>query len=158
MATPTEAVGRAVAEVLDPELPVVTIEQLGILEDVRVQDGLAEVDLIPTFLGCPALEVIEEDVRKAAASVDGIRAVVVRFRAEPAWNPERITEEGRRNLANGLAIAVRDPFGASVCPVCGSSELEERSPFGPTACRAISYCESCRNPVEEIRGRSRVAW
>ncbi len=157
MTTLTEVVRRAVAEVLDPELPVVTIEQLGILEDVRVREGVAEVDLIPTFLGCPALEVIEEDVRTAAASLDGIRSVVVRFRTEPAWNPERITEQGRRNLADGLTIAVRDPSGASICPVCGSDEVDERSPFGPTACRAVSYCQSCRNPVEEIRGRSKVA-
>lgn len=148
-----EDVRRAVSEVTDPELPVATIEELGIMEDVRV-DGSScrvEVDLIPTFLGCPALEMIRSDVTNAARSVPGVGSVEVRFRAEPQWTPERITAEGRKHLAEGLTIAVRGPVGEMVCPVCGSETVEERSPFGPTACRAVAYCDACRNPVEVIR-------
>lgn len=146
-----EEVRRAVSEVTDPELPVATIEELGILEDVRVDGSSVEVDLIPTFLGCPALEMIRRDVTTAARSVPGVGRVEVRFRVEPQWTPERITVEGRKHLAEGLTIAVRGAVGEMVCPVCGSEQVEERSPFGPTACRAVAYCDACRNPVEVIR-------
>lgn len=137
----------AVGAVTDPELPVATIEELGILEEVRVTGDRVEVDLVPTFLGCPALDLIREDVEEAAASVEGVREVEVRFVSRPRWTPERITPEGRRKLAEGLTISVR----GEGCPVCGSEALEERSPFGPTACRAVAYCPGCRNPVEVIR-------
>lgn len=146
-----EAVREAVRAVTDPEMPVATVEELGILEEVRVDEGRVEVDLIPTFLGCPALEEIRRDVEEAAAGVEGVEAVDVRFVSEPRWTPDRITPEGRVKLAEGLTIAVRGTRGEASCPVCGSGAVAERSPFGPTACRAIAYCEGCRNPVEVIR-------
>lgn len=153
VAAPTlsDRVQRSVAEVCDPEFPNVTIEQLGILEAVRVSEGgKVEVDLVPTFLGCPALDVIEADVREAAQSVSGVGAVRVRFATDQVWTPDRITPQGRRNLAE-LTVAVRDEAGQALCPVCGSRHVAERSPFGPTACRAIAFCDSCRNAVEVIR-------
>ncbi len=148
-----QVVRQAVGRVTDPELPVATVEELGILEDVRVDErgGSVEVDLVPTFLGCPALEVIRQDVTAAARSVPGVSGVEVRFRSHPQWTPERITAEGRRHLAEGLTVAVRDTRGEMSCPVCGSGRVEERSPFGPTACRAVAYCSDCRNPVEVVR-------
>ncbi|MFQ5948581.1 MAG: 1,2-phenylacetyl-CoA epoxidase subunit PaaD [Acidimicrobiia bacterium] len=151
--TLTDAVRQAVREVTDPELPVATVADLGILEEVRVDEseGRVEVDLIPTFLGCPALEEIQEDVSAAARSVEGVKDVAVRFLSRPQWNPERITARGRERLAEGLTIAVSGPARQVICPVCGSRHVEERSPFGPTACRAIGYCSDCRNPVEVIR-------
>lgn len=147
-------VWEAVRGVTDPELPVATIEELGILEEVRVDRDAArvEVDLVPTFLGCPALDLIREDVAAAARSVEGVAEVEVRFVSEPRWSPDRITPAGREKLAEGLTIAVRSTRREAVCPVCGSRHLVERSPFGPTACRAIAYCDGCRNPVEVIRG------
>jgi ring-1,2-phenylacetyl-CoA epoxidase subunit PaaD len=146
-----DRVRSAVAAVTDPEFPNVTIEQLGILETVRVDEHRGvEIDLIPTFLGCPALEVISDDVRRAAESVEGVEQVDVRFRSEPVWTPDRISPEGRRNLA-AFTIAVRDQADVTVCPVCGSEGVVEQSPFGPTACRAIAFCPDCRNPVEVMR-------
>ena len=145
-----DRVRDAVSAVCDPEFPNVTIEQLGVLEDVRVVETDVEVDLIPTFLGCPALEVIEADVRVAVLSVEGVGRVEVRFVTEPTWTPDRITDQGRLNLGD-LTVSVRDQVGEAVCPVCGSRHVVERSPFGPTACRAIAFCEDCRNPVEVIR-------
>ena len=147
-----EQVRDAVAAVTDPELPVVTIADLGVLETVDVDEasGRVRVDLVPTFLGCPALRLIEGDVRAAAAAVAGVRDVEVRFLAAPRWTPDRITAEGRAALAGDLGIAVREA-GFVTCPVCGGTRVEERSPFGPTACRAIAFCPDCRNAVEVIR-------
>ncbi|HEX9856266.1 MAG TPA: 1,2-phenylacetyl-CoA epoxidase subunit PaaD [Acidimicrobiia bacterium] len=140
----------AVAAVNDPEFPGVTIEDLGILRDVRVGADGTVVDLVPTFLGCPALGVIADDVA-AAARAAGARAVSVRFVNDPPWSPDLITPAGRRLLAEEFTVAVTGPAFVT-CPLCGSVTVEERSPFGPTACRAIAYCESCRNPLEVMRG------
>lgn len=153
VAAPTllDRVHTAVASVCDPEFPNVTISQLGILEDVSASDdGRVVVELVPTFLGCPALDIIEADVRNAAESVTGVSDVEVRFMSDHVWTPDRISPEGRRNLAE-LTIAVRDDSHVALCPVCGSKHVVERSPFGPTACRAIAFCENCRNAVEVIR-------
>ncbi len=143
----------AAAAVEDPEFPGVTVEHLGMLQAVRVDDdsGEVEVDLLPTFLGCPALDAIAADVREALTGLAGVRQVRVTFVSEPAWTPERITSEGRRRLAAEFTVAVPGASGSPPCPVCGSAALEPRSPFGPTACRAIAYCPDCRNPVEVIR-------
>ena len=150
----SHAVRSRVGEVADPEFPGVSIADLGILEDVRVDPEmcLAEIDLLPTFLGCPALELIAADVRSAALAVPGIRDAFVRFLAEPQWSPARITDRGRRLLADEFTVAVRPDRGVVGCPVCGSEHIETRSMFGPTACRSIGYCASCRNPVEVMRG------
>ena len=145
-----DRVRDAVSSVCDPEFPSVTIDQLGVLEQVRVVGSDVEVDLIPTFLGCPALEVIETDVRNAVLAVGGVSSIAVRFVTEPAWTPDRISAQGRRNLGE-LTVSVRDRTGDTACPVCGSRQVVERSPFGPTACRAIAFCDDCRNPVEVIR-------
>ena len=146
-----ERVRASVASVCDPEFPNVTIEQLGILESVNVsEDGKVDVELVPTFLGCPALDVIATDVREAAEKIEGVKDVAVDFRSDQVWTPERISEEGRANLAT-LTIAVRRDDDVAVCPVCSSEDVVERSPFGPTACRAIAFCENCRNAVEVIR-------
>ncbi len=144
-----EAVEAAVAAVSDPEFSGVSIKDLGILEKVEMRDGTIVIELVPTFLGCPALEVIEADVLAAAESAAAETSVEVRFVTSPTWTPERITTEGRRALAE-LTVAVRD-HRPVVCPVCGTESVAERSAFGTTACRAIGYCSSCRNPIEVVR-------
>ena len=148
-----EAVRASVSAVDDPEFPGVSIEDLGILEAVRVDPDSArvEVDLVPTFLGCPALEVIAADVRAAAAAVPGVVTVSVQFLGDPLWTLERITERGRRLLAEEYTVAVPPQAGSTLCPVCSADSIEIRSPFGPTACRAIAYCPSCLNPLEVMR-------
>lgn len=148
-----DAVGNAVAAVEDPEFPGVSIVDLGILEDLRVDSGSArvEVDLVPTFLGCPALEVIRDDVRAAVEAVPGVSAAAVQFVGKPQWSPDRITERGRRLLAESFTVAVPGRSDEPACPVCSAEQVETRSPFGPTACRTIAYCSSCLNPVEVMR-------
>ncbi len=145
------AVRNAAAAVCDPEFPGITIEDLGVLEDVRVgPGGVVSVDLLPTFLGCPALDVIAGDVEAAVATVPGVGDVSVRYLTAPAWTPERITAKGRDKLAAEFTVAIRRRDELS-CPVCTSTAVEDVSPFGPTACRAVAYCPECRNPIEVMR-------
>jgi ring-1,2-phenylacetyl-CoA epoxidase subunit PaaD len=149
-----DRVRAAVAAVVDPEYPGITIADLGILEAVRVvaYPGVvgAEVDLVPTVLGCPALHVIEADV-VAAARAAGAGEVAVRFLSRPAWTPDRIRPAARAALAGELTVAIRRRDGSVVCPVCGSTAVRQRSAFGATLCRELWWCEACRNPVEVVR-------
>jgi len=98
------AVTRAVAGVTDPEYPGITIDGLGILAGVHVAGASVGVDLLPTRLGCPALDLIRRDVERAARSVVGVDEVAVRFCTRPQWTPERITEAGRRALAEHFTV------------------------------------------------------
>jgi len=148
-------VRAAVAAVKDPEYPDLTIEDLGILESfVLAADGVAHVGLVPTMLGCPALRTIEADVATAARHA-GAGEVEVTFLAQPRWSPDRIRPEARRLLAREYTVAIRGRDGAVICPVCGSREVEARSEFGATLCRSLSWCSSCRNPVEVVRSARR---
>jgi ring-1,2-phenylacetyl-CoA epoxidase subunit PaaD len=144
------AVRAAVAAVDDPELPGVSIVELGLLEELSADaDGAVSIGLIPTFSGCPALSLIERRVRAVAEAVDGVRSVEVAFLAAPVWSVDRISELAREQLATGLDVAVeRD--GRAVCPRCGTDTVE-RSMFGPTRCRAVHRCPGCGEVIEVMR-------
>jgi ring-1,2-phenylacetyl-CoA epoxidase subunit PaaD len=145
-----DSVRAAVAGVDDPELPGVSIVELGLLEQLSVDaDGAVSIGLIPTFSGCPALSLIMERVRVAASAVDGVRSVEVTFLAAPAWSVDRISQAARDQLATELTVAVeRD--GHAACPRCGT-ETVERSMFGPTRCRAVHRCPGCGEAIEVMR-------
>lgn len=145
-----DAVRAAVATVDDPELPGVSIVELGLLERLSAEaDGAVSIGLIPTFSGCPALSLIVDRVRAAAEAVDGVRSVDVAFLPAPNWSVERISERARQQLAGGLTVAVeRD--GRAECPRCGA-ETVEQSMFGPTRCRAVHRCPGCGEAVEVMR-------
>lgn len=164
---------RAVGSVPDPELPAVTVGNLGMLHDLTVDaDGRVEVEILPTFSGCPATDVIREDVQAAVAVVPGVTEVSVHFRFDPPWTPERIDEEGRERLRDfgitppgetvrspaldGAADRERLPLMGRAparrpCPYCGSERTETDSAFGPTPCRSIHYCSDCRQPFEAFK-------
>lgn len=169
-----DAVRRAVESVPDPELPPVTVGMLGMVEDVTISgDGAVTVDLLPTWSGCPATDAIRDDVEDAVRAVDGVRDVEVRFRFDPPWSVDRIDDEGREALRSfgitppdrrgGAApvTAVEVPDGvtplpvtgrpARTCPYCGSADTTLDSPFGPTPCRSIHFCEACRQPFEAFK-------
>jgi ring-1,2-phenylacetyl-CoA epoxidase subunit PaaD len=148
-ARPTEAdVRSALAEVADPELPVISIVDLGIVDRVAVDGGTIRVDLLPTFVGCPALEMIE------TAVADRLKAfglpVDVAFTRRVPWTSDRITVTGRARLrAVGIAPPA-DP--ASIrCPWCDSARVVMDSAFGPTQCRSLFYCRECRQPFEALK-------
>jgi ring-1,2-phenylacetyl-CoA epoxidase subunit PaaD len=155
-----ELVWKALERVADPEIPAVSVVDMGMVERVEVAGARACVTLLPTFTGCPALPVIRRDVAAAVAAVDGIDEAEVTTTFTPPWDASRITPEGRAKLRSfGLAppgpgtVMVRD-IGlprAATCPFCGSTETAAENMFGPTPCRALYYCRSCRNPFEQFK-------
>ena len=149
----------AAAAVVDPEIPVLTIADLGVLRDVRVgADGTVEVSITPTYSGCPAMTVIalEVELALARAGIDKARVATV---LSPAWTTDWMSEEGRRKLAEyGIALPAkragrRALFGVETvaCPRCGSADTEEISAFGSTACKALRRCRSCREPFDHFK-------
>jgi len=157
--TPTaEEVTLAVHSVLDPELPVITIGELGIVRAVRVPaDAAVEVDLTPTYSGCPAVEVITDAVI-AAVRATGRPDVEVRSVLSPAWTTDWISPEGRRKLhAAGIAppgAVSSGPVGVMLpprCPRCDSSLTRELGFFGSTACKARYQCSACHEPFEYVK-------
>jgi ring-1,2-phenylacetyl-CoA epoxidase subunit PaaD len=154
-------VHAAVAAVLDPELPMVTIEDLGILRSVRVEEGVVHVTITPTYAGCPAMDAIRADVEAAVhASLPG-RPVVVHTVLAPAWSSDDITEAGRATLAAaGIAppgVSRGSTTGAVQvaltvrCPQCGSPATRELSRFGSTACKALWVCGACAEPFDRFK-------
>ncbi len=157
---------RAVAEtVTDPELPALTLADLGVLRDVRVQDDTVVVDITPTYSGCPAMGVMRADLLHALHSA-GFDDVEVRTVLSPAWSTDWISDAGRRKLAEaGIAPPGRAPLRplgpvplqlgpsrrTASCPLCGSADTEELSEFGATACKALRRCCSCREPFEHVK-------
>ncbi|SOE02522.1 1,2-phenylacetyl-CoA epoxidase subunit PaaD [Blastococcus haudaquaticus] len=158
---------RTVAEtVVDPELPVLTLADLGVLRDVRREhDGTVVVELTPTYSGCPAMGVMRADLLHALHDA-GFDRVDVRTVLSPAWSTDWITDEGRRKLAQaGIAPPGAAPqrlpgpvpldLGpsrrAAACPLCGSPDTEEVSEFGATACTALRRCRECREPFEHVK-------
>ena len=161
-------VREALAAVRDPEIPPLSTADLGIVERVAVTAEAVEVDLLPTFAGCPALDVILGDAEDAVRAVAGDREIRVRFVTAPPWTSDRITRAGREALRrHGLAPPsgaapvqvfmqlwpMRDRVSAE-CPFCGSSDTDIESAFGPTLCRSTHFCRSCRNPFEAFKPKS----
>jgi ring-1,2-phenylacetyl-CoA epoxidase subunit PaaD len=159
----------ALASVHDPEIPPCSITDLGIVERVHVSDDVVEVDLLPTYAGCPALDVIGEDVMAAVSAAAPDRTVSVRFVYSPPWTSDRITAAGRDALRSyGLAppeprherqaviipLAALLPTEGARCPFCGSGNTVIESAFGPTLCRATQYCRACRNPFEAFKPKA----
>lgn len=137
----------AAASVCDPEIPVLTIADLGVLRDVRLDGDGVEVVITPTYTGCPAMETISADIR-AALDRAGI-AGRVSLTLSPAWTTDWMSAEGRRKLAEyGIAPPVR---GAVACPRCGAREVEVLSAFGSTACKALWRCRACREPFDVFK-------
>ncbi|MEM7341940.1 MAG: iron-sulfur cluster assembly protein [Actinomycetota bacterium] len=146
-----DAVSVAVASVDDPEYPEVSIADLGLVESIVVSGAAAEIGLVPTFSGCPALAMIAADVEAAVLVVHGIDDVNVTWLRAPAWSPERVTDRGRAALAHRFTVAVSIGSEPAACPRCGAA-TEPRSLFGPSRCRSVSVCPSCSETVEVLRG------
>jgi len=158
---------EAAASVVDPEIRVVTIEELGILRGVTVdpQSGRVTVTITPTYSGCPAMDVIRSDIRRAVRAA-GHEDVEVATTLSPPWSTDMISGSGRAKLA-AAGIAPPDPAGSAPpgpagsgpvllrisvrCPRCGSPETEELSRFGSTACKALWRCRACAEPFDRIK-------
>jgi ring-1,2-phenylacetyl-CoA epoxidase subunit PaaD len=157
-----ETVREALTEVMDPEIPYLSIVDLGIVRNVRVEGEGIEVEIMPTFVGCPALEVIKEGVTERVLEVAPGHAVTVKITLDEPWTSDRITEKGREVLKrSGFAPPPSGKMPArgnliqlmpvAECPYCGSRKTTMENAFGPTLCRAIYYCTSCRQPFEQFK-------
>ena len=156
-----EGVYRILGTVMDPEVPVVSVVELGIVRDVAVADGRVTITVTPTYSGCPAMREIEDDMR-AALGERGIADVAIETVYSPAWTTDWIGADAREKLLRfgiappgkaepgGLIALVRRP--ASVpCPYCGSRNTVLKSEFGSTACKAIHFCNACEQPFDEFK-------
>jgi ring-1,2-phenylacetyl-CoA epoxidase subunit PaaD len=155
-----DQVWDALGEIADPEIPVISLVELGVVRDVEVDDGRVRVEFTPTFLGCPALEVMRDQmatkVRELGAEPE------IQVIADDSWSTDRITPAGREKLreagfapptprGTGAPKLVQLQRGAFRCPYCGSTETELENIFGPTPCRSLRYCKSCRQPFEQFK-------
>ncbi len=143
-------------EVKDPEIPVISIRELGVLRDVAVHNGEVEVTITPTYSGCPAMDVMKFDVEKALRGA-GIERFSVKQVLSPAWTTDWISESGKQKLRDyGIAPpphsadirVLKGGTTAIACPLCGSSDTELLSQFGSTACKALYRCKTCKEPFD----------
>jgi ring-1,2-phenylacetyl-CoA epoxidase subunit PaaD len=156
----TDAVWRALAEIPDPEIPVISIVDLGVVAGVRVDGERVEIEFTPTFMGCPALDAMRRQME------DAVRAVgaepVVRVVLDDSWSTDRISPEGREQLRNagfapptprsaGTPTLVQLERGPFRCPWCESTDTRLENVFGPTPCRSLRYCNACRQPFEQFK-------
>ena len=159
--TTTQSLRDLVADVPDPEIPVLTIDDLGILRDVRsTADGAIEVDITPTYSGCPAMDAIRDDITQRLID-SGHERVRVRLVLAPAWTTDWISDDGRRKLTefgvappSGSAPHRSGPVSLTLsvrCPRCGSPDTRELSRFGSTACKALWRCNRCQEPFDHFK-------
>jgi ring-1,2-phenylacetyl-CoA epoxidase subunit PaaD len=157
----TEAqVWDALAEIPDPEIPVISLVDLGVIRSVDVSRDQVRVEFTPTFLGCPALEVMRDAMAERITALGADPDV--RVVTDDSWSTDRITPEGREKLrasgfapptlrAEGGPQLVQLQSNAFRCPYCGSRETALENIFGPTPCRSVRYCRSCRQPFEQFK-------
>jgi ring-1,2-phenylacetyl-CoA epoxidase subunit PaaD len=151
--------------VTDPELPMLTLADLGVLRDVREEDGRVIVSITPTYTGCPAMDTMRDDLVHALQNA-GHDDVEVRTVLAPPWSSDWISEDGKRKLAEaGIAppgearqrrpgpvpLTLARPVRRVRCPRCGSPDTEEVSRFSATACKALHRCRACREPFEHVK-------
>jgi ring-1,2-phenylacetyl-CoA epoxidase subunit PaaD len=140
----------ALRTVDDPEYPGVSVVDMGMINAVELTGGRVAVELITTFSGCPATDVISSEIAAAVGALDGIIGVEVRRSAE-AWDASRLSEHARTVMARDFTVAVAGPGKPAECPRCRAAALVEQSPFGPARCRAVHRCTACGEVVEVLR-------
>ena len=149
----------------DPEMPI-SITDLGLIEGVNISGSAVHIKLLPTFIGCFALPAIAEEIKQKLSELTGVESVEVEFIHEPPWSTDRITDAGRASLADhGIAVPddgspctshlenekVELTSSAILCPWCNSQKTTLKSPFGPTRCKSIYFCDECRQPFERMK-------
>ena len=163
--TSEQRVWAALAELRDPEIPAIGLVDLGVIGSVAVDDARVRVELLPTFIGCPAVDVMRRQVRERLTELGVAESVEVEVSYTPPWTSERMTPEGRERLRlSGFAPPHTAPSGGAgdgldeltvlaiaECPYCGSRNTTLENPFGPTLCRAIYHCADCRQPFEQMK-------
>ena len=154
------AIWQALEEVKDPEIPVISVVEMGIVRDVTLQEGRAVVTMTPTFSGCPALDVMRRDIAQRLRELGfAAEEIEVRTVLAPPWSSDWISDAGRARLKE-FGLAPPPKHGGSVnvmfydpvaCPYCDGNNTAVRNTFGPTLCRAIYYCRDCQEPFEQFK-------
>jgi ring-1,2-phenylacetyl-CoA epoxidase subunit PaaD len=155
-----DEVWTALEEIPDPEIPVISLVDLGVIRDVTVEGTSVRIEFTPTFLGCPALEVMRDALEAKVVSLGGVPNVAVI--QDDSWSTDRITPAGREKLreagfappaprAAGATTLVQLQSKAFRCPYCGSTETRLENIFGPTPCRSIRWCDGCRQSFEQFK-------
>ncbi|USQ78892.1 phenylacetate-CoA oxygenase subunit PaaJ [Ornithinimicrobium faecis] len=161
--TVVTGIEAAIRDIPDPEIPVISIDDLGIVRDITVEDGTVHVTITPTYSGCPAVQAITDHIKHTVRAHGLVPDVVTTL--SPAWTTDWMSEQGRESLRR---FGIAPPSGSGparpsgpvvvdlsvrqvVCPSCGSADTEELSRFGSTACKALRRCRSCREPFEEFK-------
>ena len=153
------------AEMRDPEIPAIGLVDLGVIGSVAIDDARVRVELLPTFIGCPAVDVMRQQVTERLSQMGVAPQVDVAVSYTPPWTSERITARGRERLRlsgfapphsgplaeAGAGLAELTVFTIAECPYCGSRNTTLENPFGPTLCRAIYHCADCRQPFEQMK-------
>lgn len=163
----TEArVWDELARIADPEIPAISLVDLGVIGQVSVSPERARVELLPTFVGCPAIEVMQREVAERIGALGIAERVEVDIVFDPPWTSERITPDGRERLrrsgfapphvgpsipAEAVGLDELAVLPIAECPYCGSRNTTLDNPFGPTLCRAIYHCADCRQPFEQMK-------
>ncbi len=156
-----QRVREELAAIPDPEIPNISVVDLGVIGEVRLEDDRLTVQLLPTFVGCPAIGVMQEQIAERLGRLGVAQQVDVQVSFDPPWTSERISPEGRERLRrSGFAPPIA-PAGDGLdelavlpvaeCPYCGSRNTTLENPFGPTLCRAIYHCAACRQPFEQFK-------
>jgi ring-1,2-phenylacetyl-CoA epoxidase subunit PaaD len=150
---------EALKDVKDPEIPAVSLVDLGVITDVWIgDDNIPHVRMTPTFVGCPAMDYMKEDVRRTLLAM-GFAEVDVEMNFDVQWNTNRLTEEGRKGL-HASGFAPPEPYEGTLqlevlnnvaCPLCGSRNTTLQSPFGPALCRSIHFCNNCHQAFEAFK-------
>lgn len=156
-----ELIWSELAKIPDPEIPAINLVDLGVIGDVRFEADRLTVELLPTFIGCPAIAVMQEQIIERLGLLEVADTVEVKVSFDPPWTSERITPTGRERLRlSGFAppvMAVIEGLDelavlpVAECPFCGSRSTTLENPFGPTLCRAIYHCATCRQPFEQFK-------
>lgn len=153
-----EDVWNALHDVNDPEIPALSLVDMGIITEVIVENNHIKVSMTPTFVGCPAIEVMRNDVERRIAEMNPA-SVKVNVNLDIPWDTNRITDNGRTALKKfGLAppplydmVLELDVLERAVCPYCDSVNTEMQTPFGPTLCRSMHYCKDCQQAFEQFK-------
>lgn len=156
-----ECIWSELAQIPDPEIPAISLVDLGVIGDVRFEADRLTVELLPTFIGCPAIAVMQQQIIERLGLLEVADSIEVKVSFDPPWTSERITPTGRKRLRlSGFAPPVMAEIEGldelavlpvAECPFCGSRSTTLENPFGPTLCRAIYHCASCRQPFEQFK-------
>ena len=153
-----EQIFQWLEEVKDPEIPVLSLVDLGVITEVEVSGNEVKIEMTPTFVGCPALDYMKSEVELLLKN-KGVEIVSVEVNYKKAWSSDLISEKGRVALKNyGFApppsarvFADLEILENAICPRCNNTNTEMKSPFGPTLCRSIYYCHDCKEAFEQFK-------